>query len=243
MIRLKVWMLLVVFVVLGVAVSVGPACSATIDVDGDAYVAVESMYLWRGFDLSPDSDFVVSGGVDLSTHGFTLSYWVNWDEKANKVNETDIGLDYSWDVNEMFSMSVGDVLYAVDSAEDTHELYVAVTANTLLSPTLTAYWDWDEAEEEGLFYTLDLSQDVALGDTLALLLGGQVSYNQHSDFSVGDYSAFHNAELSVALDWAVHEQISVTPLVRFSTPLSDEADDIAEIDDEIYTGISVLLSF
>jgi len=223
------------------ALFVAPATAAQIEVEGDAYAVVESMYLWRGLDLSPDSDFVISGGIDLSFNGFTLSYWGNWDQDTNKVNETDLILDYSFDVNELLSVSVGDVLYAVDGYDDTHELYLALGLNTLLSPTLTTYWDWDEAEEEGLYYTLTVEHGFTLSEQAELLLGAEASYNQHSDFAVGDYSAFHNGEISVAVDYAIHEQIFLTPLLRYSIPLSDEADDI--IDDETYFGVSVLLAF
>lgn len=226
-----------------VALWVAPATAAQIEVEGDAYAVVESMYLWRGFDLSPESDFVISGGIDLSFNGFTLSYWGNWDQDTNKVNETDLILDYSFDVNDLLSVSVGDVLYVVDELPDTHELYLALSLNTLLSPTLTTYWDWDEADEDGLYYTLSVEHGFAVAEQAELLLGAEVSYNQHSDFAVGDYSAFHNAEFSAAVDYAIHEQIFLTPMIRYSLPLSDEADDIAEIDDETYFGVSVLLAF
>lgn len=232
-----------VMMVMALALWVAPATAAKIEVEGDTYVVVESMYLWRGMDLSPDSDFVISGGIDLSFNGFTLSYWGNWDEDTNKVNETDLILDYSFDVNELLSVSVGDILYAVDGFDDTHELYLALALNTLLEPTFTTYWDWDEAEEDGLFYTLSIGHGFTLSEQAELALGAEVSYNQSSDFAVGDYNAFHNAEFSVAVDYTVHEQIFLTPMVRYSVPLSDEADDDAGIDDETYFGVGVMLTF
>lgn len=232
-----------------VALWVAPAAAAQIEVEGDAYAVVESMYLWRGMDLSPDSDFVVSGGIDLSFNGFTLSYWGNWDQDTNKVNETDLILDYSFDVNELLSVSVGDILYVVDELPDTHELYLALGLNTLLSPTLTTYWDWDEAEDDGLFLTLAVEHGFELSEQAELLLGAEVGYNHNSlynDYDEDDdvldfYSGFHNAEFSVAVDYAIHEQIFLTPMLRYSMPLSDKADDL--IDDETYFGVSVLLAF
>lgn len=75
---------------------VSPAASTSVyagaGVSGSAHLSINSKYLWRGFDLSPDSDFVVQPGVDLSLGGFTLGYWSNWDEEAGELNETDITL-------------------------------------------------------------------------------------------------------------------------------------------------------
>lgn len=224
--------------------------SAAVEVEGDAYAGVYSKYLWRGFDLS-GGEPVAQGGVDLSANGFTLSYWSNYQISSDsatglesgEMNETDLILDYSFDINELVSVSVGDIFYAVEGLSDTHEAYLAVTLNTLLSPTFTANWDWDEAQETGLFFTADVSHDVEISEQLSLHLGLVASYNKNSDFLVGDYSGFHHAELNLGLDYAVTEQVSVSPSVQFSTPLSDDAENISGIDDESMAGLTVTLTF
>ncbi|MDT8445036.1 MAG: TorF family putative porin, partial [Desulfuromonadales bacterium] len=167
---------LMAFAVVSV-VCVTSVATAEVEVEGGAYVGVFDKYLWRGFDLS-GSEPVVQGGVDLTAGAFTLSYWSNLQLSSNddegyvagEMNETDLILDYSFDVNDLVSMSIGDMLYAVDGLEDTHEAYVGVYLALPLEPSLTVYWDWDEAEEAGLYYVLSVAHAFELSETLSLNL-------------------------------------------------------------------------
>lgn len=220
-----------------------PSASADVSVSGDAYIAVNSMYLWRGFDLSDDSSFVAQPGIDLSLGGFTASYWSNWDEETSELNETDITLDYSVDVTDLVSLSVGNIYYALDGLADTNELYLGLTLNTLLSPEFNIYYDYDEAEETGIFLTVGIGHGFDLATDVSINMGALVSYNIESDYSVGDYSNFHNAELLVSLDWEVLEGLIVSPVTVFSLPLSDDAEDISGIDDEFMAGIKLAYNF
>ncbi len=245
----KVVVLLVALTVV-LSALVSPVMAA-IEVSGDAYVGVFDKYLWRGFDLS-SSEPVAQGGVDLSAGNFTLSYWtsvqLNSDDEdgltAGEVTETDIVLDYSFDLGELVSVSVGDIYYMVE--EDwlnTHELYLSLGLNTILEPNITVYYDWDECEEDGLFYTASIGHGFDLSDKLSLGLGALISYNQENDFNVGDYSDWHNLELSIGADYAVTDQITISPSVLYSEAMSDDAEDIAGIDDETVVGVTVTLAF
>ena len=246
---MKKWsILLIALTMLGAGMVT--SSEAAIEVEGDVYVGVFDKYLWRGFDLSGGSP-VAQAGVDLSSGNFTLSYWSNWqlkddvvlgnDVDSGEITETDIILDYSTDIGEMLSVSVGDIWYQLDGAADTNELYVGATVNTLLSPTLTVYWDWDEAKEEGLFFTFDVSHSLDLTEGLALNLGALVSYNLHSDYAVGDYAGFHNYELSTGLDYTLTESLTVSPSFTYSSGISDGGKDA--IDSEVLAGINLTLAF
>lgn len=236
---------------LTLAVGWASVATATVEVEGDAYVGVFDKYLWRGFDLS-GSRPVAQGGVDLSVKGFTFSYWSNVqlasDDAdgfiAGETTETDIILDYSFDLNDMVWVSVGDLFYIVEEDfPNTHELYLSVGLNTILEPSVSVYYDWDEAKEDGLFFTAAVGHSLDLMDNLSLSLSALASYNKESDFNIGDYSDWHNAEFGLSLDYAVTEQVSLTPSFIYSTPISDDAEDIAGIDDETAAGLTVTLSF
>ncbi|MFO7831434.1 MAG: hypothetical protein R6V18_05560 [Desulfuromonadaceae bacterium] len=222
--------------------------ASAVEVSGGAYVGFYDKYLWRGFDLS-GSEPVMQGGVDLSAGSMTLSYWtnlqLNTDDAtgldAGDASETDIVIDYSTDINDMLSLSAGNIFYQLDGMEDTNELYLSLGLNTLLSPTFSIYYDWDKADETGLFYTVDVSHSIDLADSLSLGMGALVSYNQSSDYSVGDYDELHNYELSASLDYAIDANYSISASVMFSDGISDEAEDA--IDSEVVSGVSVAFSF
>ncbi|OHB25832.1 MAG: hypothetical protein A2X84_13090 [Desulfuromonadaceae bacterium GWC2_58_13] len=255
------------FVILLVAVMVSAVATtsalAAIEVEGDAYVGFYDKYLWRGFDLS-GSVGVVQGGMDLTHKGFTLSYWTNIqaddddmdktdpddDFKSGEATETDITLDYSFDLGEMVSASVGNIFYNLEGLDDTNEAYVGVTLNTILEPTLTAYYDWDECTEDGLFFTAAVGHSLDITDALSLSLGALVSYNQESDYAIGytdgngdwqDYSDWHNYELSVGADYAINDNLTVGASFLYSSPISTEAK--WAIDSETVSGVALTFAF
>jgi uncharacterized protein (TIGR02001 family) len=248
--------------ILAAALGTSPALAA-IEVEGNAYIGYFDKYLWRGFDLSGGLP-VVQGGVDLSSGGFTLSYWSNIQTKDDDTdrdgeldytggdsNETDIIIDYTFSPMDKLSVSVGNIWYALDGAEDTKEVYLGLTADVLLSPEFKVYYDYDMAKEDGLFYTASVGHTFDLSEKLSLSLGALVSYNQESDYAVYYYdeasdsdktfSDWHNYELSASLTYALTDQLSITPSFLFSSPISDEAK--KAIDSEVLGGVTVSFSF
>jgi len=215
---------------------------------GDAYGGVYNKYLWRGFDLS-GGKAVAQGGMDVSMGAFTISYWSNLqlaDDKGTGLNsgemtETDLTLDYSRDLNDLVSLSVGNIFYALDGAEDTNELYAGLSLNTIASPALTVYYDWDKAKETGIFITFGVEHSFKLMDKLSLTPALNVSWNQKSDYAVGNYSDWHNYEASLGLDYELTDDIAVSASYLFSSGLSDAAK--LAIDSESQAGINLTLAF
>lgn len=246
--RWSVSLLLAALVAVGMVAQAG---AATIEVEGDVYVGVFDKYLWRGHDLSGSMP-VAQAGADLSTHGWTLGYWSNWQLKSDagegfdsgEVTETDIILSYAHDFGDLLSVSVGNIWYQLDGFEDTNEVFIGGTVNTLLSPTLTMYWDWDACEEDGLFFTFDVSHSFDLMEALTLNLGALVSYSLHSDYATNvnyDYSGFHNYELSASLDYALSDQFTLSPSFTYSSGISSGGK--KNIDTEILAGINLTFTF
>ncbi len=244
---------IVVALVMSLAlVAVSTPAMAAIEVEGDAYIGVFDKYLWRGFDLS-GSKSVAQGGVDVTSGNFTLSYWTNVQLstdnreglKSGEATENDIVIDYSRDINDLVSISVGNIYYMLDgdSADlpDTNELYLTVGLSTILEPSVTVYYDWDEADDNGLYYTASVGHSFDLSEKLSLSLGALVGYNDKSDYAVGAYSDWHNYELSVGADFAVTDQVTVSTSFLFSEGISNAARDA--IDSETVGGVTVTLAF
>lgn len=241
-------LIMIAFTLTLALVAVSSPALAAIEVEGDAYIGVYDKYLWRGFDLSGSMP-VAQAGVDLTSGNFTLSYWTNIQLssdagdgfKSGEATENDLVLDYSRDLTDLVSISVGNIYYMLDGYNDTNELYFGVSLNMILEPSLTVYYDWDEADEAGLFYAASIGRSIDINDALSLSLGALVSYNDESDYAVGNYSDWHNYELSASVDYAVTDQISISPSFLFSEGISDEAREA--IDSEMVAGISVAFNF
>lgn len=250
---MKKWSVLLAAVLL-LAVGFVPTAQAAIEVEGDVYVGIWDKYLWRGFNLS-ESRPTIQGGIDLTAGGWTLSTWHNWQLKSGptldsgEMNETDLILSYGFDLGDMATLTIGNIWYMIDG-EDTNEVFAHLTLNTLLSPTFKAWWDWDVAEEDGLFFTFDISHSFDLSRWLGnttLNLGALVSYNLHSDKAInnsdltGDYSGFHNYELSAGFDFKMTEQLTLSPIFIFSSGISSGAKNL--IDTQTVGALNLTFSF
>jgi len=230
--------------------------ASAFEAEGGAYVGFYDKYLWRGFDLS-GSVGVVQGGVDLSANGFTVSYWTNMQAdddkpegfKSGEATETDIVLDYSFDAGEMLSVSLGNIYYTLDGLADTNEAYLGLTLNTVLGPSVTVYYDWDECKEDGVFVTAAIGHSFEIGKA-ALNLGAAAGFNQESDYAVfyedadgneRHYSDWHNYELSASVDFPVTENVTISPSFLYSSPISRAAK--LAIDSETVGGLTVAFAF
>jgi len=242
----KLCLILIVSVL--AVVCLAPVSAMAFQAEGDAYIGVYDKYLWRGFDLSGGMP-VTQGGVDVSFGAITVSYWSNLQLKndtgegfdAGEINETDLTLDYSRDLNDLVSISVGNIFYALDGAEDTNELYAGVSLHTIASPSLTVFYDWDKAEETGLFYVFAVEQGFKIMDKLSVTPGISVSYNDESDYSVGNYSDFHDYEFVLRADYELADDLAVSASYVFSSALSDDAK--LAIDSQNQVGVNVTLAF
>jgi len=226
---------------------------AAIEVSGDAYVGYFSKYVWRGFDLSGGMP-VVQPGVDLSAEGFTLSYWTNIATRNDDTNndgvldfeggqgtENDLILNYAIPVGETATINVGNIYYMLDNYTDTNEIYAGATFNTLLSPTVKIFYDWDQAEENGLYYTAAVSHSLPAGEMITLGASALVGYNDEN-YSVNEgWSDWHNYELSAKADIKVTEQLTITPSILYTSPISDDAKET--IDSQLVGGVNLLFAF
>lgn len=224
------------------AASLLPSSALAVEAGADAYVSVASKYLWRGFDLSDDDAFVVQPGADVTIGGFTVSWWGNMSENTGELNEVDLTLDYSLDIGELVSVSFGNILYDVDvdgANDTTNELYLSVALNTLLSPSLTAYYDYDEFEGN-TYLVLGVGHDLELSKQLAASVGVSASY-LYDD--VLDDGWAHVLEVSGSLDYTVSEQVSVSLSGLYVGKLEDEAELYTGEDDGATAAVTVTYAF
>lgn len=219
---------------LAVALVLGTAgiALAEAEFEGDASIGVYNKYIWRGYDLGGEADFLVQPEVNLSMAGFSLGVWGNYNEATEKLDEIDLSLEYSHDFNETVSARIGHIYYSVADSDDTSEIYAGVTLALPVDVDLDVYYDYDAAET--WFATLGVSKTVELTEGLGLNLGAAAGYF--------DFDYLNQGELCASLDYAATETFTVTPAFLFSTPLSQDAKDEG-VDDETVASLTLTYSF
>lgn len=229
----------------------------------DLSVAMLSKYVWRGYELSKDS-LVIQPSLTAAYKGFGFNLWGNLDtdqdtslfgEDGANWNETDMTLSYDNAVG-MMGYSIGYIYYALDSADDTQELYGSISLDTILAPTLTIYRDF--AEFPGWYSTLGVSHSFQLSETISLDLGGHISYLVVDDASTmadpgdptSEYSDFHDGRISASVSIPITDYLTLIPELYYSFALGSDASDVikaasANGDDDnfIYGGITLSMSY
>ncbi len=228
----------------------------------DLSVSFMSQYIWRGQELSRDS-LVIQPSMTIGYKDFSANIWQNidtdyWDPTADadSLNETDITLSYAKDYGD-FGVDVGYIWYSLGGIDDSQEIYVSLTLNTLLSPTLTVYREF--AHYPWTYITLGISHSIPVGGDMSLDLGLQGSYLMSDDADAypdpGDptdeFNNLHDGLATVALAIPVSRYVTVTPELDWSFPLSnDAADDMKRTnaghggkDNFLYGGVTVSLAF
>jgi hypothetical protein len=224
---------------------------------GTASVDVLSNYVWRGQKLT--NSWVIQPYVGITYGSFGASLWANYDsdsqidegDKHGEVSETDITLNYNFSVDK-WNFGLGYIYYALTGANDTQEIYLSTSYSTLLNPTLTIYYDYDEGN--GAFIIASISHSLEVFKDISLNLGASASYNINNkvmgfDKNGDEFSNFYNGEVSAGLRFPLTKSVSLTPKVAYSFPLSDDAKDAMDgisndgQQDILYGGINLTISF
>ena len=246
-------------VVLALFVSIGSVHAEDIKTSGYASADIMSNYVWRGQTLS--NSWVIQPSVGITYGSFGANLWSNFDTDRNEATsedsghgegtETDLTLSYNFSLDK-FSFAAGYIYYALEAANDTQEVYLSASYDTLLKPTLALYYDFDEGN--GAFLVASIGHSFDVGSGLNLNLGASASYNINNkvmgfDEDGDDFSNFYNAELSSSLNIPVWKAITATPKIAYSFPLSDDSEDAIEAisddgdSDIFYGGVNITLSF
>ena len=217
------------------------AASADSPINVSADLTAASHYVWRGGDLLGGADVPLQPGVTVSHEsGFSLNAWGSFamrDRDVNKyADELDLTLDYTREINEQISVSAGAVGYFMLQTADgaangrTMELYAGASANVILQPTVTFYYDTkfiddSDAEADGYYISLGLSHSIPITGDLGLDIGVNGGYVKDDGFDAG-------VTLSTSLPVG---PVCLTPFGSFTYA----EDDINPDNTEIFGGLTV----
>jgi hypothetical protein len=228
-----------------------------------ADIGVFSQYIWRGYELSKDS-VVIQPSLTVGYKDVSLNLWGNLDTHAyndpshdSNFNETDMTLSYGRSFG-MVNLGVGYIYYGLEGVDDSQEIYLSVGLDTLLSPTLTVYREI--AHLPSWYISLGISHSIELVKKITLDLAGSVGYyySEDDDFvevddalnpTTNKYRDFHNGLVSVGLTIPVAKYFTIKPLIAYSFPLTNEADNLIKStsfshdSDFVYGGVTASISF
>ncbi|MEJ2696010.1 MAG: hypothetical protein P8013_05115 [Candidatus Sulfobium sp.] len=248
-------MMIVTAVVLSVAA--GSAYAGEPAVSGFTSVDVMSNYVWRGQKLS--NSYVIQPSVGINYGDFAANIWANLDSDPEflgidnrfKHTETDLTATYGFSFDKL-SFTAGYIYYALESANDTQEVFLSAGYDILLNPTLTVYYDF--VEGGGGFAVASIGHSIDITKDIPLNLGASASVNLNDkvmglDKDGNDFTNFYNGELSASVSVPLTKALSVTPKAAYSLALSNDAKHaISSVSDDgthdiLYGGINLTLSF
>ena len=201
------------------------SASAGDDVSVSVSLDAASNYVFRGVSFSETS---LQPGVEISKGGFTLGGWsalATGESSAAAIDEFDIYGGYGWSFNDLIDASVGFTLYHFPDTDgglfdfggaSTFEINGGVALNTVLAPSLTAYYDFDLESftlEGSVSHSFPVAEKASLDPGLTAAL---VRADTFTDYEYGLGSA--------AISYAVNDSSSVYAGVNYSLSSEDSLD-------------------
>lgn len=216
-------------------------------------VGILNKYVWRGLIITDDP--VVQPSFTLSTKGLGLNIWANNDltdkgaSGASEITELDYTLDYSFEVKQ-WSFDLGAIIYTFPNtgSQGTVELFGSAGYEILLSPSLSIYYDVDEAG--GIYGVFSLSYTFPLGELwkrdMSLDLSGSQGYASSgwNEFYYGVNSSSlvdlaFTAEVPVELD----ESLTIDPFITYSYVVDNELQRAVSNDQAFIYGVNFSFSW
>lgn len=215
-----------------------------------------SKYVWRGQNIV--DDWVVQPGVSTTIENVTLGIWGNVDmteENSEEWNftEVDYYVDYSASLTDGIGYSIGYIYYDFPRSEaETQEIYGGLSFDTVLSPSVTWYYDIEDVEGSyvalGLGHSVDefakLSEDTPIGLEVGLNIGwGDSDYNAAYFPTANAGDGMNDLTLSFAFPMELGSW-SVTPSLTYVTLLDSSIASSKGDDDQLFfAGIGLGTSF
>jgi hypothetical protein len=216
-------------------------------------------YVWRGQKLA-DQSFQPYAGFSYGS--LSGSVWASIDASnvngnSGEATEVDYSLDWT-DVLpgvESLSYSAGIINYTFPNTttNSTLELYVGLSADVLLSPSITAYFDVDEAEGTYLSFGVGhsfesiavISGDIPVGLDLGASLGwGDGDYNDFY-WAAGTGSGLNDLVVSASLPMEF-KSWTISPGVTYAVLLESDVksnNGYSSDNEFVYAGIGASISF
>lgn len=214
------------------------------DVTGSVALATYNQYIFRGYEIGK-SGLVIQPSMTVSLKGFSATFWGNIDTNQRNTktatfnqefkkgwNETDLTLSYTHEIKNL-SITGGYIYYGTKYADETEEVFVALSYKTIANPTITVYRDI--TNYKGTYINLGLSHSFPIYKEMTLDLAsgfgyfiGESDYWKTYERSTGTYTGskyrgFHDGMVKMGLTIPVKKVFLIQPTVQYWFPLSSDA--------------------
>jgi hypothetical protein len=217
------------------------------DVECDVEATVASAHVWRGLVINDETVFQPSATVRAGD--FSFNVWGTWDltnvEDSPEHTRVDVTAGYAVEANAvMLGGGVIAYLYPDSSdgmAEDTGEVFLGATLDTIFLPSLSVYYDF--VEKEGFYADFMVSHSLRLVEalhadcSLSAGLGGEHYNNRTLDDFLGLRGGDRlNSEDPSLVDltavarfpYTIGEHVTVTPKARYTVLLDSDIRDAVD---------------
>ena len=218
-------------------------------------------YVWRGQQLNGEgvnqgsADFSYDLG-DMGTFGINVWYNLDLDNENDEAgNFSEVDYTVYWEKSYgAFTLGAGHIYYDFSEQNpglgSTREVYVSVGYDTLLSPSVTVYYDYEDVDGFYVDFSIGHSFDLGVAD-MTLDLGAHIGWaddDMTDAYYNGDGGGFSDYSITAAVNIPVTENITITPSVMYYALMADansddDANDDLYEDDDFVFGINVNFSF
>lgn len=195
------------------------------EVEVEVHAGYHSIYEFRGVDFGDD---LFEGGIDFSTdlaEGLSLSggAWYA-DTNGGNFDELDLYIGLTKTIGKV-DVSVGYTYYAFPgtSSANTEEVYLGVATELEcgLGLSLTYYEDIDVIDGGYLEFEASKSYELSPCVNLDLAVGAAWSFDYNADVDGGSLDGFNHYYVSVSAPWAIRDNMTLTPYIKFVGAASD----------------------
>jgi len=163
-----------------------------------------------------------------------FNVWQNIDIKNKlcdeSLNETDLTLGYTKTVDIMtYNIGIIDYIYTCQPVPNTYEIYMTISAaipkSFTLNPTLSIYYDFDEAD--GVYAMVGMSHSFILNSltiTPDVSIGAATSGYNNYYFGV-DKTKVNDLSTGLTIAYLYSKEIVISGAVRYGTMLDKEIKD------------------
>lgn len=215
-----------------------------------------SQYVWRGIPLNTDPTFQPSITISHPS-GFSFNLWGNMDTtniagKSGDLTEVDYTVNYAWEAEGRdMNIGVGHYTYPNTADPSTSEAFISMCFGGPLAATLSANYDFDEAD--GYYLSMGIGRSCATPWKKAPELGlsAKVSYgsDKHNEYYYAgvDKAALTDVLFSASMPYKLKNGMTLTPNASYTMILNSDiknAMKAAGLDrNNFFAGVTLSTSF